>query len=221
MPGCRAAAQVLVLPIPYAMAEFLMALSVTIDLGVGAIINKLDEINERRKKRDENYLMNVSDDLESLDLIIDKLVSIFIDLATGFAQSSQLNNPEKLDALVEATENYINRRTLMNRFNPIYGQIAAAAKDKRVKAHNAEAPERMETLLSDIDQFLRSIAYLGPSGFGYKYLNELLGFADKFKRKELSADEVVRSAKQALAVQNHASVVNIQKSIGTIRQMLR
>ena len=59
--------------------------TVKIDLGISTLINKIDEIYERRKGRAEAFLLNVRDDLESVATIVAGLDNLFVDLATGYS----------------------------------------------------------------------------------------------------------------------------------------
>jgi hypothetical protein len=68
--------------------------TVKVDLGIGELIEKLDEINERRKGRKEEFFSNICDDLESVHTIVYALDNLFVDLPQRYSDRTLVDSSE-------------------------------------------------------------------------------------------------------------------------------
>jgi hypothetical protein len=95
-----------------------MPFSVKVDLGLAELISKLDGINQRRRGRQEQFFLDLYDDLDATHTIVTALDNAFVDLATGFADTAVIGDRETLTAHVKATQKYLSRRKTKNASEP-------------------------------------------------------------------------------------------------------
>jgi hypothetical protein len=100
-----------------------------------------DEISERRKRRTDAFFLNVSDDLESVAMIVNGLDNLFADLAQGYSDRNLVEDSDLLRDHVKATQNHLYGRDLVPRLIGLQGFLAQAANDRRLCAKPG-APEK-------------------------------------------------------------------------------
>ena len=193
--------------------------TVKVDLGISTLINKLDEINERRKGRTESFLLNVCDDIEAVATIVAGLDNIFIDLAQGYSDRRLLDDAELLRDHIIATQNYLYGRDLVPKLIGLQGFLAQAANNPRLRSKSG-APEKVTAVAEKLQGYLQSLNYTGPSGFGYRGLTELKGLAENKLVGNALTNDIIATANGAL--QSHSFILSaeLQRLMGEARGLM-
>jgi hypothetical protein len=196
-----------------------MAAAIKINLGISALIKKLDEINERRKAHKNKFFLTLCDNLEEVDTIVSAFDNLFIDLAQGFSDRKIVNSNKALEKHVKATRDYLYGRNKVGRLVKLQGLIANAANNRRLRAKSG-APEKLSTLADKIQDYLKSINYDGPSGVGYQELSALTGMADQQLSGNVLANEIVAKANQAIKDRQFKHSTTIETLIGEAKALI-
>jgi hypothetical protein len=193
--------------------------TVKVDLGISTLINKLDEINERRKGRTESFLLNVCDDLESVAKIVAGLDNLFVDLAQGYSDRRLVDDSDQLRDHIKATQNYLYGRDLVPKLIGLQGFLAHAANNQRLRSKSG-APEKMTAVAEMLQGYLQSLNYIGPSGIGYQELTELKGMAENKLTGNALTNAIIAKADEALQFHSFNLSAELQKLIGEARGLM-
>jgi hypothetical protein len=205
-----------------------------VDIGISTLINKLDEIHERRTKRTEEFFKDIHDDLESVAAIIDGLDNLFVFLALGYSDRRLVSDSEQRDDHVKATKDYLNGRNIVPRLIRLQGFITQAANNQRLRSKSG-APEKLSTVAEQIQTYLQSINYEGESGTGYQELTELTQMAGEKNQGNQGApqrnhgkpaidnekvDKIIAYADKALRNRSYALSASLQRLIGEAQGLI-
>src|SRR5258708_39721683 len=135
-------------------------LTIKVDLGIAECVETVNRIFERRSERKEDFLRNLSDDLDAASKMVKTLNDSFIKLARGFADLHAPSNPPMAETLIEQTDKYLTDHDLLPKLKNLKGRIAGCS----MRGEVAKTPA-LKPLLESIDREIeRFILLLGRDG---------------------------------------------------------
>jgi hypothetical protein len=102
---------------------------VNIDVGVGEALRLVDEIQGRRKQRQQDLRQDVFDDAEAAEIVVKQLDKMFTDLLGEFASTRVSENLDLLNAAVDQARTFLYGRSLLPELDLRLAAIKAAAED--------------------------------------------------------------------------------------------
>ncbi len=199
---------------------------INVDLKIDKCLQQIIDIFKRRHDRKEDFVKDVSDDLDAIHKIIMTLNNLFLALAGGFADKKITTNNKSLIKHVEETNKYLQRQDLLPHLEKGIGVIEAMAYNQDFKNKKyREIISALRSLKRRLEEYRKELGRGGITGVGMMKEWNLMTLCQKAYELTSGGGEIQYTIEEMAeqVLRNHDSDLsdNIYKLIGKINTLAK